>query len=81
MEKREFIDNSVKLVIKYYNEHIYGKRDNTEKINVGDIEIEDMECIDNNKKILLYINKVPDKIFEIQYNEDTNTLTSEILKR
>ena len=75
MEKRKFIENSIKIVMEYYNKH------NKDKINVTDIEIEDMECIDNDKQILLYINKVPEKLFEIIYNEETNTLTSNIIRR
>lgn len=81
MEKKEFIEQSVNLVVEYFNRHIYGKGRNMEKINVVDVEIEDMECIDNDKKILLYVNKVPDKLFEIRYDGETNTLASNILKR
>lgn len=81
MEKKEFIEQSVNLVVEYFNRHIYGKGRNMEKINVVDVEIEDMECIDNDKKILLYVSKVPDKLFEIRYDGETNTLASNILKR
>jgi hypothetical protein len=30
---------------------------------------------------LLYVSKVPDKLFEIRYDGETNTLASNILKR